>query len=100
MPQYDDPVAGSLDPRTVLHRVRLLRGVTWEWKGRRFARGRRPRSIGLLAQDVQQAFPEAVSTDTRGRLRVDYDGLVGVLVEAVKELADRVEELERRLPDR
>lgn len=100
MPPDDDPIAESLDSRSVLERLRLLRGVTWEWKSRRFARDRRPRSIGLLAQDVQQAFPEAVVADARGRLRVDYDGLVGALVEAVKELADRVEQLEARQPDR
>lgn len=96
MPLDDGSIAESLDSRTVIERIRLLRGVTWQWKSRRFARDRRPRSIGLLAQDVQQAFPEAVVTDPGGLLRVDYNGLVGVLVEAVKELADRVEELERR----
>jgi hypothetical protein len=81
----------------VLDRVRLLRGVTWEWRDRRrTAKDGRPRAIGLIAQDVQEAFPEAVVPDRRGNLTVDYHGLVGALVEAVKELADRVEELERK----
>jgi hypothetical protein len=52
--------------------------------------------IGVVAQDVEKVFPDAVSTGEDGYLRVDNHGLVGVLVEAVKELADRVEELERR----
>jgi len=85
----------------VLERVRLLNGVTWEWRDRRrTARDGRPRSIGLIAQDVQEAFPEAVVPDRRGNLTVDYHGLVGALVEAVKELADRVEELERQAGER
>ncbi len=85
----------------MLERVRLLNGVTWEWRDRRrTARDGRPRAIGLIAQDVQEAFPEAVVPDRRGNLTVDYHGLVGALVEAVKELADRVEELERQAGER
>lgn len=80
-----------VDEPTVLERVRELRGVTWEWEDP--ARG--TRGIGLIAQDVERVFPDAVSTGEDGFLAVDYHGLVGVLVEAVKELADRVEELER-----
>jgi hypothetical protein len=80
------------DERTVVERVRELQGVTWEWKDPK----RGTRGIGLVAQDVERVFPDAVSTDKSGYLMVDYHGLVGVLVEAVKELADRVEELERR----
>lgn len=78
----------------MVERVRELNGVTWEWKDRKHARDGRPRSIGLIAQDVERAFPEAVMTDRKGNLMVDYHGLVGVLVEAVKELAERVETLE------
>lgn len=84
------------DERTVVERVRELNGVTWEWEDPK--RGKR--GIGLIAQDVERVFPDAVSTGKDGYLMVDYHGLVGVLVEAVKELADRVEELERDQRDR
>lgn len=80
------------DKRTALERVRALNGVTWEWKDPK----RGTHGMGVIAQDVQSAFPEAVVTDDDGYLMVDYHGLVGALVEAVKELADRVEELESR----
>ncbi|WP_232666307.1 tail fiber domain-containing protein [Pseudonocardia sp. TRM90224] len=99
MPAEEEPVGPSPDGRSVIERIRLLHGVTWEWKDRRYRRDTRPRSIGLIAQDVQAAFPEAVVTDRRGNLAVDYNGLVGALVEGIKELADRVEELERRNGD-
>lgn len=78
--------------RTALERVRALNGVTWEWKDPK----RGTHGMGVIAQDVQAAFPAAVATDKDGNLMVDYHGLVGALVEAVKELADRVEELESR----
>ena len=80
------------DERTVLERVRALNGVTWEWKDPK----RGTHGMGVIAQDVQAAFPAASGTDKDGNLTVDYHGLVGALVEAVKELADRVEELESR----
>jgi hypothetical protein len=72
--------------------------VTWEWKdARRRAREGRPRAIGVIAQDVRDAFPEAVIEGRNGFLSVDYNGLIGPLIEACKELADRVERLEREL---
>ncbi len=47
------------------------------------------------AMTPRATSPEAVETDARtGYLKVDYAGLVGALVEAVKELADRVEAVE------
>ncbi|GAB3503466.1 tail fiber domain-containing protein [Emticicia fontis] len=41
---------------------------------------------GLIAQEVQQIFPELVQTDEKGFLSVNYIGLIPHLIEAVKEL--------------
>jgi hypothetical protein len=41
--------------------------------------------IGVLAQDIQKVFPELVSTDDRDMLAVNYQGLVPVLINAMKE---------------
>lgn len=98
----DDPSAQAPDDAhatpSALERVRTLRGVTWEWRPGTEAihRSTRARQMGVIAQDVARAFPEAVVVhEPSGTLMVDYAGLVGALIEAVKELADRVEELER-----
>ncbi len=81
------------EARTVLERVRALNGVTWEWIDERHRTDERRRYMDLIAQEVQKAFPEAVVSHEEG-LMVDYAGLVGALVEAIKELATRVESLE------
>ncbi len=84
---------------SVLARVRNLRGVSYEWKPGEEWRGKAgdgKREIGVIAQDVEANFPHAVRRDKDDYLMVDYLGLVAVLVEAVKELADRVEELEAK----
>lgn len=47
------------------------------------------RCVGLLAQDVQAVLPEAVSTGSEGLLSIAYGNLSALLVEAVKELAER-----------
>ena len=52
-------------------------------------------SAGIIAQDVEKVFPELVSTETGSDYKtVQYNGLIGVLVEAVKELTTKVAALE------
>jgi hypothetical protein len=41
--------------------------------------------IGLLAQNIQEVFPELVSKDDNEMLAVNYQGLVPVLINALKE---------------
>jgi hypothetical protein len=55
------------------------------------------RYTGLIAQDVQKVLPEAVNTETDGHLSLAYGNMVGLLVEAVKELTRKNEILEARL---
>lgn len=42
--------------------------------------------LGLIAQDVEKVFPQAVVTGDDGYKKVDYPSLVPVLINAVKEL--------------
>ena len=51
--------------------------------------------IGLLAQEVQQAFPELVkkSSDAEGTLSVNYQGMIPVLINAIKEQQKQIDEL-------
>jgi hypothetical protein len=55
--------------------------------------------VGLIAQEVEQIVPEVVSQDLEGMKSVNYGALVGVLIEAVKELSQKVEDLESKLGD-
>jgi hypothetical protein len=72
-----------------LARVKKLNGVTYNRKD--IEQG--VRHMGLIAQDVQRVAPETVRTGPDGYLSVAYGNLVGLLVEAVKELAAEVETL-------
>jgi hypothetical protein len=76
------PITGSLE---LLHE---LHGVRFHWKSTHDA------SAGLIAQDVESVMPELVSNRDDGKV-LNYNGIIGVLVEAVKSLSRRVAELER-----
>jgi len=53
--------------------------------------------IGLIAQEVQLAIPEAVSTDSDGYLSLDADPIHWASLNAIKELAKENAELKNRL---
>ena len=70
--------------------VGKLRGVSYKWK-----ENNEP-SIGVIAQEVEQVIPEVVHTSEHNGKEVksvDYGKMVGVLIEAIKELKAEVEEL-------
>lgn len=51
-------------------------------------------SYGFLAQEIEQVLPEVVFTNDDGFKSVSYSAIIGVLVEAVKELIIKVKQLE------
>ena len=69
-------------------KVEALRGVTFEWKSGDGA------SAGVIAQDVEKVLPMLV--EGVGSKTVDYHGLIGLLVAAVKELSAEVKELKAK----
>ena len=69
-----------------LGKVEAMRGVTFTKDGEL--------SSGVIAQEIEQIAPELViDGDYKS---VAYGNLVGYLIEAVKELSDKVKELEAR----
>jgi hypothetical protein len=74
-----------------LTKVQALIGVTFRMAGSD------RRQMGLIAQDVQAVAPEAV-VEHEGILRLAYGNLIGLLVEAIKDLAEEVEQLKRTTP--
>ena len=68
--------------------VKQLRGVRYE---RVDEVG--PRRVGLIAQEVETVLPEVVKTDASGMKSVEYDNIVSVLVQAIKEQKLQLTEL-------
>jgi len=82
--------------KNAIQTIKELKGVQFTWK----KDGKK--SGGVIAQDVEKVLPELVKTKKglkKGEeetLTVDYNGLIGVLIQAVKELSHKVEKLEKR----
>lgn len=55
------------------------------------------RSIGLVAQDVEEVFPELVSLSSNGYKLMNYHGLIPLEIEAVKELAEDLDQVEGQI---
>ncbi|HCB4671733.1 TPA: tail fiber domain-containing protein [Enterobacter cloacae] len=77
-----------------LDKLERIEGVLYEIQ----VYDRYEQSGGLIAQDVQKVQPELVTVDHndqsgQARLRLNYNGVIGMLVEAVKELREEVREL-------
>jgi hypothetical protein len=66
-----------------------LRGVNFDWK----ADG--SKSMGVVAQEVEKVLPYLVSTDANGLKSVNYQAMVGLLIESVKDLQAQVAKLSK-----
>ena len=90
----------TIDSSDALNKILNLQGVTYKWRDKRGeAKGTQ---IGLVAQDVEQHVPQVVEDTARigsdkQYKRVDYDKLVPLLIESIKELSAKVELLESQL---
>ena len=68
-----------------------LRGVSYNWKDKNKSQRNQ---IGVIAQEVEEVYPEFVHTNEKGYKAVNYAQMTAVLIEAVKELNAKVEALE------
>lgn len=77
--------------KSPLETVRLLNGVSYKMRADEFPEYNfgAGRQLGFIAQDLQEVLPELVAERENGFLAVNYDGVIPVLVEAVKELDTR-----------
>jgi len=80
-----------------LNKVISISGNTFDWNERSNKNGH---DVGLIAQEIEQVLPEAVVTRDNGYLAVDYHKVIPLLVEAIKELSDKVDSLEQKLQDK
>jgi hypothetical protein len=56
-----------------------------------------PRQTGVIAQEVLEVLPEAVIGDEEGHYSVAYGNMVGILIEAIKELKNEIETLKGQM---
>jgi hypothetical protein len=78
-----------------LEKITKLNGVTFEWNDKQCTHT--GKDVGVIAQDVEQVIPEAVTTRENGYKAVKYEKIIPLLIESIKELIDKNEALEAKL---
>ena len=80
---------------SALFKVQQINGVTFDWneKSSKIQQGK-GHDVGLIAQEVEKVLPEVVVLRPDGIMAIQYEKVVPLLVESIKELTKRVEELE------
>lgn len=77
-----------------LEKVLQLRGVSYQWKDEKKSQRAQ---IGVIAQEVEEIYPEFVVTSDEGEKAVNYAQMVAVLIEAIKEMNGTVQTLESKV---
>lgn len=81
-----------------LEKTKQLRGVEFDWGDNAPSWVDQEledrHDMGMIAQDVEAIIPQAVKTRDNGYKAVDYKRVIPLLIESVKALAERVEQLE------
>jgi hypothetical protein len=79
-----------------IEKVQQLRGVEFDWNDKSmFKAGKH--DYGVIAQDVEKVLPALVKESHTGYLGVDYDKIIGLLIEVVKEQEKRIKDLENKV---
>mgnify|MGYP001608978597 CR=1 FL=1 len=78
---------------SALTKLTSLQGVYFDYKDSH------KHSLGLVAEDVGQVFPELVTYEANGQdaISLDYDKLGAVTIEAIKEQQKEIEQLKEAL---
>jgi len=72
-----------------LSKISNIRGVTYT----RVDTGEE--SVGVIAQEVEAIFPELVVEKKDGIKAVNYNGLIGLLIEAIKDQQKQIDKLKK-----
>ena len=85
-----------------LEKIMALEGVSFNWKKdtKEHTMVGLNKDIGLIAQNVQEVVPELVREGEDGTLSLRDRGLVAILIEAIKELNAKVEDLQKQLSNK
>ena len=80
-----------------LEKVQKIRGVTFT---RNDQEDKEKLHTGVIAQEVEAVLPEVISEDNLGIKNVAYGNMVGLLIEAIKELKSEVDDLKAQLKEK
>jgi hypothetical protein len=94
----DSRLKTNIEPiNNALEKTMALNGVTFNWNNLAGGKDLNVREPGVIAQQIQEVLPEAVVVRDNGYLAVNYEKLVPLLIEAIKELGLELAEIKKKL---
>ncbi|MEK9575972.1 MAG: tail fiber domain-containing protein [Halieaceae bacterium] len=87
----------DIEPLEATNKLMAMNPVSYSWK----ADPDGPRSMGFIAQEMEEVMPEAVSTgdDDDAMMSMDYGRITPILVSALQDAHRKIEQLEQRIAD-
>ena len=82
-----------------IYKLRQLKGVEYEWNDKQDTYPSGSLDSGIIAQDVQKVLPQLVKEKGDGYLGVRHDRLVGLLIEAIKDQQDQIDEMKDQIKE-
>ena len=81
-----------------LNKLDKINGVEFDWKKltekeKETIHGNTGHDVGVIAQEIEEVLPEVVQTRDNGYKAVKYEKIVPLLIEAIKELKQEIEDL-------
>ena len=78
-----------------LEKISQINGVEFDWIEDEPFHGNKGHDVGVIAQEIELILPEAVQTRESGMKAVQYDKIIPLLIEAIKELQKQIDELKK-----
>ena len=78
-----------------LEKISQINGVEFDWIEDIPFHGNKGHDVGVIAQEIELILPEAVQTRESGMKAVQYDKIIPLLIEAIKELEKQIKELKK-----
>jgi len=79
--------------RDALSKLELINGYEFDWIPKEGIHENEGHDIGVIAQEIEKVLPELVTTRDNGYKAVKYDKITALLIQAIKELNDKIEKL-------
>ena len=89
----DERLKDNVEPiKFPLDKLGKIGGYTFDWNGKQqIYHGH---DVGVLAQEIEEVLPEAVKDRGSGYKGVQYDKIIPLLIEGIKELKEKVKHIE------
>ena len=83
--------------QNALEKVESISGNTYDWKeGYEEIHSHKGNDVGVIAQEIEEILPQIVTNRDNGYKAVQYEKIIPLLIEAIKELSAKIKRLENK----